>query len=410
MGTMRSMRGGTRIDGMTDAADTVDQRYELGELVASGGMADVYRGRDRVLDRPVAIKRLRGAVDDDAARARFEREGKLLAGFTHPNAVTVFDALEDDAGPLIVMEYVEGDTVRARLRAVGRLPVADAAAVADQVLAALGAAHARGIVHRDVKPSNVLVTADGHVKLADFGIATMVDTADLTQAGEVLGTPKYLSPEQAVGERATPQSDIYAVGVLCFEMACGHVPFAGDTPEATLVAHRRAPLPSLRTDCPDVPDWYIAVVERAMAKDPAERYSSAESMQLALRDGRIGDATVIDSTLALPVVVEPDGEAAERDGRRVALWPILLFVLLGAFVALGVWAFGDRDAGLPTGEETPVTVESTIPPTNPPTVPPTTAAPVVIPPPADDDDDGEPAERGGNSGKSPPGQEKKGKD
>jgi serine/threonine-protein kinase len=372
---------------------TADQRYEIGELVASGGMADVFRGRDRVLDRPVAVKRLRGASEDEAARARFTREARVLAGFNHPNAVAVYDAEELDDGPVIVMEYVEGSTLRQVLRAEGRLPVERAVSIATQILDALEAAHARGIVHRDIKPGNVLVTEDGWVKLADFGIATMVDSLDVTASGEVLGTPKYLSPEQAVGERATPRSDLYAVGVLCFEMVCGRAPFEGDSPAATMSAHRRAPVPNLRERCPGAPGWYIAVVERALAKDPEQRYADAGAMRTALLAGARGDVTVADSTLPLPVVVtDPDTAAATRP---TTWWPVLLFVALGLLVAAGVWALGDRD-GTPLREEVPATESPTFPSsftqpeaTAPPTAPPTAPRAVVPVVPEDDDDDGD---------------------
>ena len=362
-------------------------RYVVEELVASGGMGDVYRGHDRVLRRRVAIKRLRGPVTDDAARERFAREALALAGFSHPNAVAVYDTLSDAAGPLIVMEYVEGRTLRAVLRAEGRLDVVQATAIGTQLLDVLGAAHAHGIVHRDVKPGNVLVTDDGHVKLADFGIATMHDAADLTQTGDVVGTPRYLSPEQAVGRRATPQSDLYTVGVLLYEMACGRAPFEGDTPVATMAAHRSAPVPALAERCPGVPAWYVAVVERALAKDPAQRYPDAAAMRAALDAGMRGDVTVVDSTIDLPVLVGDPADVAglvsptEPSWRRGAWWPVLAFVCVGVLVALGVWALGDHDAPR-TRQQVPPTEVATFPTalTQPPaTVTPTTAAPLVVP-------------------------------
>ena len=350
----------------------LSERYELEELVASGGMADVYRGRDRQLDRRVAVKRLRAPLDDAAARERFDREARLLAGFHHPNAVAVYDAVESPDGPLIVMEFVEGQTLRAALQAAGRLSVSEAVAVADQLLDALAAAHAQGIVHRDIKPANVLLTTEGHVKLADFGIAMMADSADLTRQGEVIGTPKYLSPEQAVGKRATPLSDLYAVGVLCFEMVCGRAPFEGETPDATLAAHHRAPVPSLRERCPDAPDWYVAVVERAMAKDPEQRYPDAAAMRSALLAGVRGDVTIVDSTLALPVVIPAD--APRR--RPPAFWPVVAFVVLGALVAASVWALGARD-GSPTLDPVTATTVVTVPATTPATTPRPTVTPTV---------------------------------
>jgi serine/threonine protein kinase len=347
-------------------AAPVDHRYSLDELLASGGTADVFLGRDRKLDRRVAIKRLRGTVDP-TARASFDREARLLAGFSHPNAVAVYDAVEDESGPLIVMEYVEGTTLRAHLGRVGRLPVEDAVAIADQLLSALAAAHARGIVHRDIKPGNVLVSTDGHVKLADFGIATMADSTGRSASGEVLGTPKYLSPEQVSGRRATPQSDLYAVGVLCYEMVCGHVPFAGESAAATMAAHQRSPVPPLRASCPFAPDWYIVVVERALAKSPAERYPDAQTMRHALRAGLGGESPGAVSTISLPITVAAaDASGVERGGT----WALVLFAILGVLVALGVWALGAQEPAGVVPEPTtavPLTEVTTPAPTLPPT-------------------------------------------
>jgi serine/threonine protein kinase len=347
----------------------VSERYELGELVASGGMADVYRGYDRRLARRVAIKRLRGAMDDAAARERFARESRLLAGFSHPHAVAVYDAADTDLGPVIVMEYVEGPTLRAHVEAAGCLPVEEAVTIADELLGALAAAHAAGIVHRDVKPANVLDAPDGHVKLADIGIATMADASDLTVAGSVLGTPRYLSPEQMIGKPATPRSDVYSAGVVLSEMVGGPTALA------------------------DAPDWYVVIVERALAQDPAQRYPDAGAMRTALRAGARGDVTVADSTVTLPIVVEPLGRATPD--RRRGLWAVVLFVVVGALIATGVWALGDRDGPTavvpdPTVPTLPTTVTPLV--TTPAPAPTAAPAPVVTP---------------GGGRKVPPGREKR---
>jgi serine/threonine-protein kinase len=382
----------------------VSGRYELKELVAAGGMADVYEGHDRLLDRPVAVKRLRGSVSDPAARERFEREARLLAGFSHPNSVRVYDALEDDEGPYIVMELVDGETLRSYLRRRGRLSIAEAVAIGDQLLGALGAAHAQGIVHRDVKPANVLVTPEGNVKLADFGIATMSDATELTMHGQVVGTPKYLSPEQAMGEKATPASDLYAVGVLLFEMAAGRPPFDAETSAATLAAHTRAPVPSLRDAQPDVPEWYADVVERALAKNPADRFPDAASMRAALLGGEASALTeamtqpveaVPTRTLTMAAAPVPVGEPAAVPRERPR-WLIPVVIAIAALlISVGAWAV-TRDSGTsgPPHPTTPAT-------TTPATTPPTTAPPAAV----------VPAPRGNaNEDKAPPGQQKKGED
>jgi serine/threonine-protein kinase len=380
----------------------VDDRYELGDLLATGGMADVYVAHDRTLDRPVAVKRLRGHVADTAARTRFVKEARSLARFSHPNAVAVYDAGEDADGPYIVMELVDGPTLSQYLRRRGPLPFADAARIAGQVLAALGAAHTSGIIHRDVKPANVLFAADGTVKLADFGIAkAMADAgADLTLTGQVIGTPKYLAPEQAVGGRATARSDVYAVGVLLYEMVTGEAPFVGETPEATIAAHQRAPVPSLRARRPDAPDEFVGVVEHALAKDPAQRYASADAMRAALaaadlRDGAGGEADPADAptvptdgtvTAVAPTAVLPAGaagavassgsapatargtpEAARgTSGRPMWLWLVAAAVVVVLTVAAALLTGGGGDSPAPRATVTTVPTTRPAPTTTTP--------------------------------------------
>jgi serine/threonine-protein kinase len=371
----------------------VDDRYELGDFLASGGMADVYAARDRTLDRPVAIKRLKAHLDDPVARVRFEREARALAGFSHPNAVAVYDAGNDADGPYIVMELLSGPTLHEYLRERGRLSFAEASGIADQVLAALGVAHARGIVHRDVKPGNVMFASDGTVKLADFGIAkVMADaTADVTVTGQLVGTPKYVAPEQAIGGRATPQSDLYAVGVLLYEMVAGAAPFAGDTPAATLAAHQRAPVPDLREVRPDAPRAFVAVVARALAKDPGDRFPDAAAMRAALRGepgaGAAGAAAAtipMDQTLAstetVPVprtrVMAASAAPAATvvaPVRRRWPWAVAAAVVVGALVAGLVALTGSRsDPG-----SNPAATVVTTPPTTPATTRPSTTLPAT---------------------------------
>ena len=207
----------------------LSDRYELSRLLGRGGMGEVYEAYDQKLSRRVAVKRVRSELADEPAQERFVREVRHTAAFAHPNVVTVFDVGDESDHPYFVMELVEGRTLAAALAAEGPLPVDEAARIADSVLAGLAAAHAQGLIHRDVKPSNVLLGADGSVKLSDFGIAKAVHdaAAPLTAAGEVLGTPTYLAPEQTRGEQAGPPADIYAVGVLLYELLAGVLPFHG---------------------------------------------------------------------------------------------------------------------------------------------------------------------------------------
>ncbi|HEY3485884.1 MAG TPA: serine/threonine-protein kinase, partial [Ilumatobacteraceae bacterium] len=236
--------------GTPKGARVLAGRYALDELVAVGGSAEVHRGTDLVLERPVAVKVLdvaRVETADPSARRRFAREARTSARFTHPNAISVYDAGEDGDSLFLVLEYVDGQSLAHRLASGGPLPVHEAVHVAAQVLAALDAAHAVGIVHRDVKPANILVRPDGVAKLADFGIAQRFDDLSdvLTAAGTVVGTPRYLAPEQARGDAVTPATDLYAVGIVMYEMLAGQLPsIAGAA--APSVARVDADLAALR--------------------------------------------------------------------------------------------------------------------------------------------------------------------
>jgi beta-lactam-binding protein with PASTA domain/tRNA A-37 threonylcarbamoyl transferase component Bud32 len=261
-------------------------RYELDGVVGRGGMAEVYRARDIRLDRIVAVKTLRSDLArDQTFQARFRREAQSAASLNHPSIVAVYDTGEDMAGatpvPYIVMEYVEGRTLRDLLRDDRRLLPERAMEITDGVLRALEYSHRNGIVHRDIKPGNVMLTRTGEVKVMDFGIARAVSDAQatMTQTAQVIGTAQYLSPEQARGERVDARSDLYSTGCLLYELLTGRPPFTGDTPVAIAYQHvRENPIPPSRLD-PEVPAWADAITLKAMAKDPAYRYQSAGEMR-----------------------------------------------------------------------------------------------------------------------------------
>ncbi|MBX6341774.1 MAG: serine/threonine protein kinase, partial [Thermomicrobiaceae bacterium] len=251
-------------------------RYRLDDIIGEGGMAVVYRGYDQVLNRVVAVKLLRDQFGADANfHKRFEREAQSAARLSHPHIVAVYDVGQDGRTRYIVMEYVRGRNLKELIRRQGPFSVQGAAMVIRQVADALDYAHAHGLVHRDIKPQNILVDDAGHVKVVDFGIAKSLSDANLTEAGTGMGTVHYVSPEQARGEPATPASDIYATGVVLYEMLTKHLPFDADTPVGVAMQHVHAapPPPSLLN--PSIPPEVEDVVLTALAKDPEDRFPSA---------------------------------------------------------------------------------------------------------------------------------------
>ena len=267
---------------MPDMNTTVlAERYRLNDHLARGGMADVYSATDELLGREVAVKMLHANyATDDAFVQRFRREAQAAANLTHPNIVSIYDTGKDDGNYFIVMELVEGKTLRDVLRAEGPLLPRRAAEIASEVAAALAVAARGGLAHRDVKPGNILLTETGSVKVTDFGIArAWDDSEELTRTGAVIGTATYFSPEQAQGRLADGRSDIYALGVVLFEMLAGRPPFSGETPVSVAYQHvsEAATVPSSTN--PDVPPELDAIVMRALEKDPTNRYQTAEEMR-----------------------------------------------------------------------------------------------------------------------------------
>jgi eukaryotic-like serine/threonine-protein kinase len=274
----------------------VNGRYELLKRIGRGGMADVFLGTDRLLDRQVAIKMLfpEFAVDPNFVE-RFRREAQAAANLNHPNIVNVFDWGKHASTYFIAMEYVDGRTLADILRSNGHLTSKQAAEIATEVAAALGFAHAAGLVHRDIKPANILIGTNGSVKVADFGIARALNApieSSLTQAGAVMGTATYFSPEQAQGAQPDPRSDLYSLGVVMYEMIAGRPPFTGDNPVS--IAYRQVhdyPTP-LNQLVADVPRPYEAIVAKLLSKDPAVRYSTADALREDLRRFRTGERPV----------------------------------------------------------------------------------------------------------------------
>lgn len=293
-------------------------RYVLEERIASGGMADVWSGTDNVLKRSVAIKIMRPDVGREQLFAlRFRDEAVHSAGLSHNNIATLFDYGEHDGLAFLVMELVQGKPLSALLAERGRLPFAEVRSILSQAALALGVAHEARVVHRDVKPANILVRPDGVVKLTDFGIARALDASGHTRHGELLGTPNYISPEQAMGDPATASSDLYALGVVAHEMLSGQRPFDKGTPIATALSHVREEPPPLPDD---VPEDLAALVAECLAKDAADRPASAG--EVAVRLG-LGD-NIIGLALDLAQALNGQSEEPERVGDPVpeasAVW------------------------------------------------------------------------------------------
>jgi eukaryotic-like serine/threonine-protein kinase len=328
------------------ATEVIGGRYELEELIGSGGMARVFRAHDTLLERKVALKILdERYLDDEEYVERFRREARAAAQLSHPNIVTVIDRGEADGRQFIVYEYVEGETLKDLVARSGPLPVGEALDLALQVGRALAFAHTFGLVHRDVKPQNVLLNGDGRAQVTDFGIARSLDVEKgVTQTGTVLGTSNYIAPEQARGEQVEERSDVYSLGVVLYELLTGEVPFAGESFVAVAMRHINEPAPDIRERRPGVPPRLAAAIDRALEKDPAERFEMEELVGeleacLAELDGGDEDATV---------VVRPTGarRRARPARRRPVPWPVLVSMLvLAPVIGAGLALYFATDGG-----------------------------------------------------------------
>jgi eukaryotic-like serine/threonine-protein kinase len=367
----------------------VDNRYALARPLGGGGMAKVYLAHDEVLDRDVAIKLLREQYSDDEEFVeRFKREAQSAAALTHPNIVSIFDRGRSEGGDYyIAMEYVPGGTLKERLVRDGALSPGVAAGVAEQIADALAAAHEKGVIHRDIKPQNVLVTRSGDVKVTDFGIARAASSSVVTATSVVLGTAGYMSPEQARGEPVGPASDLYSVGVVLYEMLTGNLPFEAESPFALAMQHVDQPPPSPRAANPEVPEALDAITMKLLAKDPKDRYQSANALAGDLervRGGLAPRAVDAETTQLLTAPLPPlpknqDRTAATavhppaartryptgpQTGRRSGLLRALLVMLLlvgligGVAYALTSDLFGGNND---PGQQQPATAQIQVP-------------------------------------------------
>jgi tRNA A-37 threonylcarbamoyl transferase component Bud32 len=347
-------------------------RYRLESRIAAGGMGEVWRAHDETLDRTVAVKLMHAQLSHDPGfLERFRREARHTAALSHPGIAAVYDygeTVAEDATTraYLVMQLIEGRSLHEVLEQDGRLAPQRTLDVVAQVASALQAAHAAGVVHRDVKPANLLLRSDGSVVVTDFGIARSVhSTGHLTVPGEVLGTAAYLAPEQAEGKPATPLTDVYSLGIVAYQCLAGIRPFQADTPVATALAHLREPAPPLP---PDVPEATRAIVERAMAKDPADRFTSAAALAEAARAVAAGHSLV-------PPPARPSGPpptalmtapAPRGPGRppRSVLVGVAAGVVLALLLGVGIAATlrsGDRAADVARPASSPTATRTVEP-------------------------------------------------
>ncbi len=343
--------------------EVIANRYEVVELVGTGGMSSVYKAHDGLLERNVALKILHPHYgDDDEYVERFRREARMVAQMSHPNIVTVIDRGEDDGRQYIVFELVDGENLKQLVERTGPLPVRRVVELGVAITDALAFAHEHGLVHRDVKPQNVLLTPDGEAKVTDFGIARSLDVEHgVTQTGTVLGTSNYLSPEQASGKPVTPATDVYSLGVVLYELLTAEVPFPGENFVAVAMKHVNEPVPDITAKRPDAPLRLVAAVERALEKDPARRFGSMDQFKWELRQcfaelaPEDAEQTFIQPS---PVLRESRPHRVRTRRRR---WPLVLVLvaLAAAAIVAGVLTLGGSNGGSPGADATGASVPLT---------------------------------------------------
>ncbi len=325
-------------------------RYRLEAKLGSGGMSTVYLARDETLDRPVAAKVMHREMSEQPDQLeRFRREARAVAKLSHPNIVAVIDAGEDGGHPYIVFEYVEGENLKQRIKRLGPLDSQEAIAYAIEIARGLEVAHARKLVHRDVKPQNVLIDAEGRAKVTDFGIARQLEQQGVTDTGRVLGTTDYVSPEQAMGQGVDPRSDVYSLGVVLYEMLTGELPFSADTQVGVAMKHVNEELPDVQRRRPQLSAAAALVIERATSKDTSKRYASIREMvsdletALAVEAARAGSSEGEATTILK--AVRPKRRWLRGRGLGPLLGALAVLLLAGAVIGAVVIISGGHGGG-----------------------------------------------------------------
>jgi tRNA A-37 threonylcarbamoyl transferase component Bud32 len=344
-------------------------RYKLEAKLGSGGMSTVYLARDTTLDRQVAVKVMhREMSEQEDQLQRFRQEARAVAKLSHPNVVAVIDAGEDGGHPYIVFEYVEGETLKQRINRVGALDPQEALAYAIEIARGLTVAHNRNMVHRDIKPQNVLIDSEGRAKLTDFGISRQLEQEGMTATGRVLGTTDYVAPEQAMGHPVDQRSDVYSLGVVLYEMLLGQVPFHADSQVGVAMKHVNEELPDVQQRRPELSAAAAMVVERATAKDPAQRYQEVGELiddlgtALEVEAARAG-ATTGEATSVLEAVPPAERKLPGERNRSRSSWLLIALLVLLAAAVLGVLQLigsgnGGGGGGALKGKGSPVALSS----------------------------------------------------
>ena len=341
---------------MITRGQLINDRYEIIRSIGEGGMTNVYLAQDTILDRKVAVKILRGDLaEDEKFVRRFQREAISASSLNDPNIVEVYDVGEDDGKYFIVMEYVQGFTLKQLIKKRGSLTLPEVVDIMLQLTSAVAHAHESYIIHRDIKPQNVIILEDGRVKIMDFGIAVALNAGEFTQTNSVMGTVYYIPPEQANGGAATIKSDIYSLGILMYELVTGHVPFKGDNPVEVAIKHMNEPIPSICEYDPEMPQSIENIILRASAKNPRNRYESAwemhEDLETALDKERFNEPKVVykypekgfdDDDKPLPrggrVARNAENEETKKD-KRMNKALIILGTIVGVLIAALLFVF-----------------------------------------------------------------------